>query len=93
MRRIFVPELVCSFADQCVIVILIPTDDPAVEKAELADIAKAIPKPDSIAKFDSLTPRVICQQFRANTPVGPQKQTCGMLSTGIVFDEPVNVLR
>ena len=40
-----------------------------MEKKELDDLVKAVPQPENVALFDGLTPRVICQQFRYNTPV------------------------
>jgi hypothetical protein len=58
---------------------VLPTVRPAAgslqEWAELAELAKAVPQPKDVMAFDQLTPRVICQQFRANTPV----------TTGLLF--------
>ena len=50
----------------------IPIDDAALEKKELDYLVKTVPRPENAAVFDSLTPRVICQQFRYNTPVTTQ---------------------
>eukprot|EP01050_Picozoa_sp_SAG11_P006517 SAG11_NODE_508_length_8874_cov_5.205812_7_plen_205_part_00 len=44
-------------------------DDLEVEKRELDEFCKAVPRPEKIAIVDKLTPQVICQQFRANIPV------------------------
>ena len=44
-------------------------DDPRLEKAELDDLVHCIDMPEDVCHFDQLAPRVICQQFRGNTPV------------------------
>lgn len=58
-----------------------PADDPVTEKQELEHLVKAVPRPENVAIFDALTPRVICQQFRYNTPVrSPQKKLPSQLT-------------
>jgi hypothetical protein len=46
----------------------VPTDKD--EMQELGDIAKSVPQPRHVASFDQLIPRVVCQKFRNNDPVG-----------------------
>ena len=48
----------------------VPTDDAEVEMQELQDIAKSVPQPRHVTTYDQLIPRVVCQKFRNNEPVG-----------------------
>lgn len=48
----------------------VPTDDAENELQELGDIAKSVPQPRHVTCFDQLIPRVVCQKFRNNEPVG-----------------------
>lgn len=48
----------------------VPNDDAEVEMQELQDIAKSVPQPRHVTAYDQLIPRVVCQKFRNNEPVG-----------------------
>jgi len=48
----------------------VPKDDATIEMEELKDIAKSVPQPNTVTNYDQLVPRVVCQKFRNNEPVG-----------------------
>ena len=50
-------------------VMKVSSDDPELEKKELAELLMAVPRPEHVAVVDGLVPRVVCQQFRSNIPV------------------------